>query len=914
MVRPAPLCVAAALAALALPAAATAAPVPATLPAVERGLSAAGGGCDAATYRAPLSGFLNVRLDAASGDWDLLLRDGPTRAPMKASRSFGSSELVQGFVRAGQELVAQGCRRSGDARTATASFELVDIAPPGPSAAPSLVRVDAGRETIERLERAGLDVTHNVRAGHADVLVHGAEQLALLRDAGLDPVTRIADMAAAYADARRADARYAASVDGASPLPSQRTSYRDLDTIQAELKKLVAEHPDRVRPVTIGRSFQGREISGVEIADGVTANDGRPVFFLMGVHHAREWPSAEAAMELAYTLVEEAGDPRIGAILRDERVVVVPVVNVDGFVSSRESAAIDPADLLRDGAFEGDEDPLGQGLPLSTVESIAPPGGILTYRRKNCDGAIPDGSVPCFLQYGVDNNRNYGNLWGGSGGSPDPTSQAYHGPGPRSEPETQAVWNYARTHQVTMLMSLHNVAGLVLRPPGLAESGKAPDEERMKAIGDAMGDATGYASQYSFQLYDTAGTTEDDTYAATGGYGYTIEIGPSDGAFHMPYETGFVKQWTGEAAGKPGQGLREALLIAAEAAARPEDHAVIGGTAPAGRTLRLHKAFETKTSAFCPAGIDPVISLLDEPVCAGERQPAQVLHDEVDTTTVVPENGRFAWHVNPSTRPFVGGGAVIEKLEEEPSRSDPPATGAGGERVPFTVDDADADGAVKVTLTPAVALEDYDLEVYRVEGATEKLVASSGNPPGAATEEVVLSKPEAGQYVAKVVSFLAVTSQWTLQVDHFETTREQTTGFKEVYELTCEDGAGQVLERRELVIDRGQGVDLTLGCGTPVEGPPAEPAPDAPAGATPSVDGQPVQDAGPAMEPAPEPVRTTAASTTSVTKPAAKTKRAAKTRRQRAKRAKARARCRAKARHVKPAKQRRAALRRCARL
>src|SRR5919199_1730828 len=84
-----------------------------------------------------------------------------------------------------------------------------------------------------------------------------------------------------------------------------------------------------------------------------------------------------------------------------------------------------------------------------------------------------------------------------------------------------AAWNYARTHQVTMLMTLHNVAALVLRPPGLHDGGLSPDEDRMKQIGDAMGSATGYTSQYSWQLYDTAGTTEDDTYAATGGYGYT---------------------------------------------------------------------------------------------------------------------------------------------------------------------------------------------------------------------------------------------------------------------------------------------------------------------------------------------------------------------------------------------------------
>ena len=46
-------------------------------------------------------------------------------------------------------------------------------------------------------------------------------------------------------------------------------------------------------------------------------------------------------------------------------------------------------------------------------------------------------------------------------------------------------------------MSIHNVAALVLRPPGVSGSGLAPDEARMKAIGDAIGHAAGYTSQYS---------------------------------------------------------------------------------------------------------------------------------------------------------------------------------------------------------------------------------------------------------------------------------------------------------------------------------------------------------------------------------------------------------------------------------
>ena len=231
-------------------------------------------------------------------------------------------------------------------------------------------------------------------------------------------------------------------------------------------------------------------------------------------------------MELAQMLVQEQTTTRIAALLRRERIVILPVVNPDGYISSR--GAFDPGTACCPGAER------------HARRGDRPAGGIFAYRRKNCDGEILGPQLPCELAWGVDPNRNYGNNWGGSGSSPDVTSQGYHGPSPRSEPETQAVWNYVRTHHVTTLMSIHNVAALVLRPPGVSGAGLAPDEPRLKAIGDAIGTAAGYKSQYGFELYDTSGTTDDESYAATGGYGYTVEMGPPDGNFHMPYAIGTI--------------------------------------------------------------------------------------------------------------------------------------------------------------------------------------------------------------------------------------------------------------------------------------------------------------------------------------------------------------------------------------
>ena len=228
---------------------------------------------------------------------------------------------------------------------------------------------------------------------------------------------------------------------------------------------------------------------------------------------------------------------------------------------------------------------------------------------------------------------------------------------------------FSQTRQVTNIITIHNVAALVLRPPGRKADGLAPDEERMKEIGDAMADATGYRSQYGWQLYDTSGTTEDWNYAAQGAYGYTIEVGPGsdptetpenvdpDASFHMPYERGVVREWEGWGPNE-GQGLREAMLIAGEAAVNPADHSVIEGRAPAGRVLRLRKEFQTQTDFVCRGVVSFPVYFTGGPlydvttskcVAPGDRIS---IDDHLDTTMVVPKSGTFQYHVNPSTRPF----------------------------------------------------------------------------------------------------------------------------------------------------------------------------------------------------------------------------------------------------------------------
>ncbi len=526
----------------------------------------------------------------------------------------------------------------------------------GLAAAPGVAsaRVSAERVTltdpsvqVPQLRALGLDVTEDVTATAATVLADSDADRRALRATGLPVATVVDDYGARLrTEAAGGTARpRALGATTRSGLPSTRTSYRTPAETQGDLDGLVAGHPGLVRRVVLPRrSIEGRAITGVEIAQNVgRVDDGRPVYVVLGEHHAREWASAEVAVELALDLVAREADPRVAALLANLRIVVVPVVNPDAFAYSRGTTA---------------------GGQLNPAAAL---------KRRNCRAVAGDSGAGCARHRGVDLNRNYGEFWGGAGASTSPDDDTYRGSGPWSEPEAAAVHELTQDLPVTGVQSLHNVAGLVLRPPGFRALGPAPDEPGLKALGDAMAAATGYDSQFGYQLYDVNGATEDWNYAAQGAYGYTIELAgarPGDPDFQGTYQTHVIDQYLGRAGtSAAGKGVREALLLAAEEAADARDHMVLRGRAPAGATLTLDRRFDTVTAPRCTDSFAAD--------ACGPTAPALAVPDHVSATLTVGDGGSFTWHAGPSTRPFVrkSGGRETWTLScRRPGRSTPTVT------------------------------------------------------------------------------------------------------------------------------------------------------------------------------------------------------------------------------------------------
>ncbi len=600
----------------------------------------------------PAAGFLDARLNGSptGPDWDLAIFDAASGRQLAASAAFGGNEVAQAPVAAGQALTIQACRYGGAGRPIGLDVQDIVVSGTLPKA-PKLTSVSIAFDNaaqLDRLAQRGIDLNETAHGNRIDAILAGPADVATLRDAGMSYRVKHDDLVAFDNKILAGDRATAAAADagGGSGLPSGRTTYRHFIDYQNDLKALVHDHPNLVRPAIMPqKSVEGRTIEGVEIASQVSrTDDGRPTHVELGIHHAREWQSGEVPMEFAIDLLQRYGkDARITSLLRNTRTFVFPVINVDGFVATMTA-----------GDYNETTDD-GSGL-LTIGPELA---DLAAYRRKNCQDVTHTGATvpyPCAIKLGgVDLNRNYGAFWGGPGESDNYLMPSYRGPAPYSEPESQAVHEWSSAHQVMLLNSNHSYAGDVLfQPgfsrrdePGLPQGTKVPHQDEMKAVSDDMAEVAGYKSMVSYELYDVTGATEDWNYFAQSTFGYTTEIGYDD--FHVDYQDSVVDQYLGtidgplnkDAGRKPSQGVRESLVIAGEAAANKAYHSVIKGTAPAGRTLRLTKDFQTTTSNVETfTDVEPQIG---DPI---------LIPEHLETTLKVPATGRFNWHVNPSTRPL----------------------------------------------------------------------------------------------------------------------------------------------------------------------------------------------------------------------------------------------------------------------
>lgn len=270
------------------------------------------------------------------------------------------------------------------------------------------------------------------------------------------------------------------------------------------LKDLEKAYPKLMKLVSIGKSYQGRDIWAVIINNPATGPaEKKPGFYIDGNIHGNEIQGTEVALYTIYYLLKNAGKLEyVDRLLGDRAFYIVPTMNPD----SRDYFLHRPADSNspRSGLVPYDDD--RDGLLDEDGPDDLDGDGSITYMRKR----VPDGNyktspdnplvmVPCkpgekgefiFLgPEGIDNdndglinedgpggydmNRNFGYNW-----QPNYVQRGA-GPYPFCWPETKAVRDFIMSHPNIMgAQSFHNYGGMILRGPGAKNLGEVPSADR----------------------------------------------------------------------------------------------------------------------------------------------------------------------------------------------------------------------------------------------------------------------------------------------------------------------------------------------------------------------------------------------------------------------------------------------------
>jgi murein tripeptide amidase MpaA len=358
--------------------------------------------------------------------------------------------------------------------------------PPGPYHGHMVVRVPvANEEELARvLDAATTSWNCEIPRGAVDVQVT-PEQMARLREMGFEGQVVIPDVQALL-DANEAENRAARMQRDAAWF----SAFRTLGEIHARLDSYAANYPAIVSTFTAGQTLEGRPIRGVRItAPDLPGNprSSRPAVLFNATQHAREWATPMTAMWIADRLIEGYGvDPRLTSYVESLEIIVIPVVNADGYEWT--------------------------WLPNNRLWR--------KNRRDNGDGT-----------FGVDTNRNWGYQWGGEGASTNTNSETYRGTGPFSEPETQVMRDFIIANpRLKAHIDFHSYSQLILTawgytgtPPAERPIFQHIEDAMEQAIFDVHGRVYVGGPAYT-TIYPASGVAPDWTYGDRGLLSCTIEV------------------------------------------------------------------------------------------------------------------------------------------------------------------------------------------------------------------------------------------------------------------------------------------------------------------------------------------------------------------------------------------------------
>ncbi|NXL38935.1 CBPA1 Carboxypeptidase, partial [Glaucidium brasilianum] len=261
-------------------------------------------------------------------------------------------------------------------------------------------------------------------------------------------------------------------------------SYHTLDEIYNFMDLLVAENPNLVSKLEIGRSTENRPLYVLKFSKG---GMNRPAIWIDTGIHSREWVTQASGVWFAKQIVlDHENDAGLASILDKMDIFLEIVTNPDGFVFTQTQNRM--------------------------------------WRKTR---SRQSGSV-CI---GVDPNRNWDAGFGGPGASGNPCSETYHGPYANSEPEVKAIVDFVKSHgNIKAFVSIHSYSQLLLYPYGYTRT-PVPDQKELHEISAKAVAALSslYGTNYKYgsiitTIYQASGGTIDWTYNQGIKYSFTFEL------------------------------------------------------------------------------------------------------------------------------------------------------------------------------------------------------------------------------------------------------------------------------------------------------------------------------------------------------------------------------------------------------
>lgn len=291
--------------------------------------------------------------------------------------------------------------------------------------------------------------------------------------------------------------------DDAQSIPGY-TCYPTVEETYSQAEQLVRDYPGYASWHKIGSGWAktkngtGYDLYVLKITNRNAGAANRAKLLVNSAIHAREYATAGLTLEFAKDLLSKAGkDADVDWMLQQNEVHLVLHTNPEG-------------------------------------RKIAETG--VSWRKNINNSACSSGT------FGVDLNRNFSFGWfaipnGSSGNSCDLT---YRGVSAGSEPEVQALEQYARSlypdkrgpartdaapHNTAGIhIDVHSFSELVLWPWGDTTT-PAPNGPALKALGHKLAWFNNYVPTQSIGLYPTDGTSDGVSYGELGVAAITFEIG-----------------------------------------------------------------------------------------------------------------------------------------------------------------------------------------------------------------------------------------------------------------------------------------------------------------------------------------------------------------------------------------------------